>query len=63
MFLQDDTVELLENSILTNRQYLMRFTGWNNEYDFRASREELLNLVELILNFLQGEPDDQSQCD
>lgn len=52
---QDDTIELMKNDVISSRQYLMRLTGWNNYYDFRASEEDLRDLVESILNFVNKE--------
>lgn len=54
----DDTVELMKNDILSSRQYLLRLTGWNNYYDFRASKEDLEKLANSILNFVVEHSDD-----
>lgn len=53
LFFEDDTVELMKNDSLSTRQYLMRLTGWNNYYDFRASKENLLEFAKTILSFIE----------
>lgn len=58
LILEDDTVELLENDLLSRRQYLVRITGWNNYYDFRASKEDLQELGNFILSFIERKADD-----
>lgn len=52
IFFEDDTIELMKNDSLSNRQYLIRLTGWNNYYDLRASDDDLKQLALAILNFL-----------
>lgn len=52
LFFEDDTIELLKNDSLSSRQYLVRLTGWNNYYDFRASKEDLKNLADNIYIFI-----------
>lgn len=49
---QDDTIELMRNDVISSREYLMRLTGWNNYYDFRASEDDLRDLAETILSFI-----------
>lgn len=58
LILQDNIVEVLHNDMLSNRPYLMRLTGWNTQYDFRASKEELENLAGFILSFIGESNDD-----
>lgn len=58
LILEDDTIELLENDLLSRRQYLVRITGWNNYYDFRASKEDLQELGNFILSFIERKADD-----
>lgn len=53
----DDTIELMANMLLSSRQYLLRFTGWNNYYDFRASKDDLKNLANTILSFIEEDID------
>ena len=50
--LDDDTIELMKNTSLSSRQYLVRLTGWNNYYDLRASDDDLKQLALAILNFI-----------
>lgn len=52
LFFEDYTVELMKNDIISVRQYLIRWTGWNNYYDFRASDEDLRTLANTILSFI-----------
>lgn len=58
LLLENDTVELLRNDLLSRRPYLVRVTGWNDYYDFRASKEELTELSNFILSFIKEEADD-----
>lgn len=55
---QDDTIELMHNDAISSRQYLVRLTGWNNYYDFRASKDELKDLATKILLFIGDSSDD-----
>ena len=52
LFFEDDTIELMKNDSLSVRQYLIRLTGWNNYYDFRASDDDLKQLAHTILTFI-----------
>lgn len=52
LFFDDDTVELMKNDAVSSRPYLIRLTGWNNYYDFRASEDDLKQLANSILNFI-----------
>ena len=54
----DDTIELMKNSSLSSRQYLIRLTGWNNYYDLRASETDLRTLAESILSFVEDKSDE-----
>jgi len=60
LFFEDDTIELMKNDSLSNRQYLIRLTGWNNYYDFRASNDELKQLANTILFFIGGKNNHES---
>lgn len=51
-------MEVLHNDMLSNCPYLMRFTCWNDRYDFRTSKEELENLAWFILSFIGESNDD-----
>lgn len=52
IILENDTIELMKNDIISSRPYLIRLTGWNNYYDLRASEEDLKGLAESILSFI-----------
>lgn len=52
IILKDDTIEIIHNDMVSSRQYLVRLTGWNNYYDFRASEEDLKDLAGSILSFI-----------
>lgn len=60
LFFEDDTVELMKNDIISTRQYLIRLTGWNNYYDFRASDEDLRTFANTILSFIGDKNVNQS---
>lgn len=60
LFFEDDTVELMKNDTVSSRPYLIRFTGWNNYYDFRSSDEDLRTLANTILSFIGDKDVDQS---
>ena len=58
LFFEDDTIELMKNNNLSTRQYLIRLTGWNNYYDFRASKEDLKTVADSILSFIEQKTDE-----
>lgn len=43
----------MKNDSISSRKYLIRLTGWNNYYDFRASDDDLKNLANSILSFIK----------
>lgn len=56
--LDDDTIELMKNTLLSSRQYLVRLTGWNNYYDLRGGEQDLRILAESILSFIEDKTDE-----
>lgn len=52
---ENDTIELMKNDSISSRPYLIRLTGWNNYYDFRADEKTLRTLAEYILSFIEDE--------
>lgn len=55
IILYDSVITLLYNDQLSNRPYLVRLNNRYNElYETRCSREDLLALVESVLTFVDN---------
>jgi hypothetical protein len=53
--LTNDSVDILHNSLLSYRPYLLRFNNFNNEqYELRLNKEQLNDLYNFLGDYIKN---------
>lgn len=53
IIVDDGCIDLFKNDLLSSRQYLLRITNFNDSFDIRLTKDELMGVAHGILYFVE----------